>query len=246
MIEYFKNLKISKKLYVFAFGAILSLIFFGLFSHRTINEVKVNGELYQKIVNGKDLVADILPPPEYIIESYLICNQLFLERDIQKIDELVKQGAQLKSDFSSRHEYWTPILENPEAKNLLLVEAYTPAMEFYKIRDEEYIPAIRTGNYALAENILTQKLKIKYETHRKAIDQLVSIVNKDNARLEDNSKRSISDNMSLMYAIFAISIILIFLMATLISKSIVPSIRQAVLAANAIAKGELSFFKQNQ
>jgi hypothetical protein len=38
--------------------------------------VKANGPIYVKIAQGKDLIADILPPPEYIIESYLNCLQM--------------------------------------------------------------------------------------------------------------------------------------------------------------------------
>jgi hypothetical protein len=36
-----------------------------------LNELKVGGPLYDRIKLGNDLVADILPPPEYIIEAYL-------------------------------------------------------------------------------------------------------------------------------------------------------------------------------
>jgi hypothetical protein len=45
---------------------------YGSWSFKTLNELKVNGPLYQRIVQNKDLIADILPPPEYIIESYLV------------------------------------------------------------------------------------------------------------------------------------------------------------------------------
>jgi methyl-accepting chemotaxis protein len=36
----------------------------------------VNGPVYQEIVNGKDLIADILPPPLYIVESYMLANEI--------------------------------------------------------------------------------------------------------------------------------------------------------------------------
>ncbi|MPZ39062.1 MAG: hypothetical protein GEU95_13550 [Rhizobiales bacterium] len=35
------------------------------------HQICVGGPTYTKIIQGKDLVADILPPPAYIIESYL-------------------------------------------------------------------------------------------------------------------------------------------------------------------------------
>ena len=49
---------------------------YGAWSFKALNEIQVNGPIYQRIVQSKDLIADILPPPEYIIESYLVCLQM--------------------------------------------------------------------------------------------------------------------------------------------------------------------------
>ena len=45
-----------------------AVVFTGIFA---LSEVKVGGPLYNKLKLGNDLIADILPPPEYVIESYL-------------------------------------------------------------------------------------------------------------------------------------------------------------------------------
>ena len=49
---------------------------FGVMAWFTLQQLQVNGPLYQRIVQGKDIIADVLPPPEYIIESYLVSLQL--------------------------------------------------------------------------------------------------------------------------------------------------------------------------
>ena len=51
-----------------------------LLGYRTLDFVKVNGPIYKNIRAGKDIIADVLPPPKYIIESYLICNHVFFEK----------------------------------------------------------------------------------------------------------------------------------------------------------------------
>jgi methyl-accepting chemotaxis protein len=55
-----------------------------------VQEVQVNGPLYQRIVEGKDIVADILPPPEYIIESYLVVLQMVQEPESDRRNELIQ------------------------------------------------------------------------------------------------------------------------------------------------------------
>ena len=53
------QLRIKGRLYAFTIGVL------------SFNQLHVGGPVYTKIVEGKDLVADILPPPAYVIEAYL-------------------------------------------------------------------------------------------------------------------------------------------------------------------------------
>ena len=41
-----------------------------------MSELKVGGSSYERIIAGKDLVADILPPPLYVVEAYLEAEQV--------------------------------------------------------------------------------------------------------------------------------------------------------------------------
>ena len=57
-----KFLSITTRLWSIAGAVLLGLFTFAFFAYSTINDVKINGKLYQEIVLTKDLVADILPP----------------------------------------------------------------------------------------------------------------------------------------------------------------------------------------
>ena len=46
----------------------LGFAFFGGWSFKTLNELRVNGPLFDRIVQSKDLLGDILPPPVYVLE----------------------------------------------------------------------------------------------------------------------------------------------------------------------------------
>jgi methyl-accepting chemotaxis protein len=65
------GISISRAIALFGIVTAISLgtiIFTGVYA---LSELKVGGPLYDKIKLGNDLVADILPPPEYVIEAYL-------------------------------------------------------------------------------------------------------------------------------------------------------------------------------
>ena len=64
-------------------------LLFGAWTSHTISETKVGGPNYQRIVLYKDLVADILPPPNYIIESYLTTLHLSApDRRAERVTQL--------------------------------------------------------------------------------------------------------------------------------------------------------------
>lgn len=68
--------KVRTQLAIMLGVLIVGMLIFGVWSFRTLGQVEVNGPIYHDIVRGKDLVADVLPPPNYIIESYLVVLQL--------------------------------------------------------------------------------------------------------------------------------------------------------------------------
>ncbi len=64
-----RSMSLAVRLWAIAATTLLGSIALVLVCVRSVNEVKVRGPLYTDIVMYKDLLADILPPPEYLIES---------------------------------------------------------------------------------------------------------------------------------------------------------------------------------
>ena len=58
------NQTIETKLRLMVGSALLGFTLFGTFAYYTMTVVKVTGPYYQRIAQSKDLIADILPPPE--------------------------------------------------------------------------------------------------------------------------------------------------------------------------------------
>ncbi len=70
------DLKLSQKVVMPVFVSLVGFVIASTASFRALSKINVNGPRYQRIVQGKDLVAVILPPSGYIIESYLVALQL--------------------------------------------------------------------------------------------------------------------------------------------------------------------------
>ena len=113
-----------------------------------INTLKVGGATYTQIILGKDLIADILPPPEYLIESYLETTQLL--DDPGSHQARGKKLAQLRKDYGLRHDYWLGQSFDGDIKDMMTRKSHAFAMEFWKETEEKFLPAIESGNMEAA------------------------------------------------------------------------------------------------
>ena len=234
------NLKISYKLLILIFVFILGFFLFGVVAYKTITNIKINGEMYNEIVLGKDLVADILPPPEYIIESYLTTLQLAKETDKSKIDELINYEAQLKKNYDIRHEVWVSDLPDGDIKKTMVEDSYRPAMEFFKVFENEFVPAIKNGNNESANEIVTMKLDKSYLEHRAAIDKVVTLANNKNSISEETARRTINSDLFVLLALALVVLLVVILFCSVIIKKITDPISFLTYHLKTVATGDFS------
>ena len=103
-----------------------------LASYYSLNELKVGGPVYQRVIQGKDLVADVLPPPEYLIEAFLEVN--LARGDVAALDGHKQRLAKLRKDYDERHDYWARQTLEASVRDILLRESDTPARRFWSSR----------------------------------------------------------------------------------------------------------------
>ncbi len=156
-----------------------SLLIYGIWSFRTLDQLKVGGPIYAQVVQNKDLIADILPPPVYIIESYLTCLELSHISDLSSADINEKRSrlVRLEREYRTRLDYWRQE-KLPNAMQIELDTASKAADLFYQVANQQLLPALNASQRSqdTIKPILTD-LTQHYLKHRSAIDRLVSQAN---------------------------------------------------------------------
>jgi methyl-accepting chemotaxis protein len=203
----FGESRIHTKLVTLVAFFLAAFLFFAGMAWQAIETVRIRGPYYNNIVQSKDLIADILPPPEYLIESYLTVLEMTEEEDPGKLAAFIEKGKQLRADFEARKEFWTTDLAEGKIKTTLLVASYKPGMEFLEKRDKEFIPMLLRGDRAGAKNLAHTFLKQKYGEHRAAIDEVVAMSNEKYKRDEDAAS-SVLRVYTILMSGFAVAIML--------------------------------------
>lgn len=199
---------------------VLSFIGFGFLAFNTLSVLRVNGPIYKDIVQGKDVIADILPPPAYIIESYLVALQLAGETSPAKIKDLKDTLDRLKAEYVQRHDFWNTELPDSATKQIFLNDSKKPALEFYAIINENLIPALDNGEKDKVNEIVYGGLRSKYEEHRKFIDQVVKETTAENQKIEAQAQDSINNRTAMMLGLAVLVALITIIYSTLFSRSL--------------------------
>lgn len=208
--------------------------------HVSIERIKINGPVYQEIVRGKDLIADILPPPEYIIESYFTVLQAMVESNDTRIPAYHERLKKLRSEYDQRHAYWTRELPPGRSRTLLLEESYRPAVRFYDTVEKEFFPALQAHDRVRAEKLLRDVLSPSYEAHRRAVDEIVSLSNAANSETEQHASSMLRNAKIVLTSLGILLFAAVLMIFYGIIRSISTRLSQAVSVANTIASGDLS------
>jgi methyl-accepting chemotaxis protein len=236
----FKNLKIRYKLTFLVVIFIVGFILFGIFAFNTITNLKINGNMYKEIVKGKDLVADVLPPPEYILETHLTAYQILEEKDNEKRKELTNYIDRLVNDYNVRHDVWVKELKDGEMKEKLVEDSYKPAMDYFNILKKEFIPAVEVGDKEIAREIMDTKLYKLYSQHRAALDKVVGLANSSNLGMEEKAKEMISTDTLLLIFLALIILTVVIIICIIIARIITTPLSLLTEHLKTVASGNLS------
>jgi methyl-accepting chemotaxis protein len=175
------RLTISKAFSITGFFILCGIAVSLMTSTVALQGLKIGSPTYDKIVAGKDLVADILPPPAYVIEAYLEAH-LVASEPAQAKRHFERLG-QLKSEYLARREYWEKSETLPSALKSLFARSDIEVRKFWRIVEEPFTAAAKSGDSAQMAKALAD-LSIAYDAHRAVVDELVVKANEFSSQTE--------------------------------------------------------------
>ena len=187
---------------------------------------------------GKDVVADILPPPLYLIEAQLVSSDL-LQTTATERQPLLDKLQTLKKDYDNRNKFWEASGLDQQLANSLLGAQRQHGDLFWKEARERFIPALQ-ANDMVAASTSAKTLRGHYEAHRKGVDTTVNLGNKYAGEKLDSLTSTATQGYLQLGVAAGLGIALVLLLAVPTINRIYRSLREAGEAAAAIAAGDLS------
>ncbi len=197
-MNFLNNLAMKSKIVLLASVFAIGFLMFGVMTFRTIALSKIGSPIYEQLVDAKALRADILPPPGYIVETYLMSHLIQDAADESnppsKLEERLAQYNRLKNEYKTFVETWEAKLPEGEIRDDLLKSSREPAEEFYAMMDNEFLPAIKAKDFDKASDIIDNKLPPAFEKHYKAMMDVVEHVNQMEVDTQAKADQLVASN----------------------------------------------------
>ncbi|MBV8380461.1 MAG: response regulator [Paucibacter sp.] len=174
-------------------GITLALLLLALWTFHTISAVAVNGELYDRILLGEKLEADILPPPQYVVESFLLAGELRNAAPTER-PQLIERLAQRRRELLDGQEQWQRSRLPDSLKRQFTEAVFPPAKAFFEELDRSFLPALENGDDATVRASYA-RLASDYQANRAAVDGLVAALGPYRQQLEAEGQRTIQQSL---------------------------------------------------
>jgi methyl-accepting chemotaxis protein len=140
----------------------------------TIALVRFGGPMTQENTLQDVLLADILPPPAYSVEPYLLTS--LIATDPARAKPHLERLDVTRTEFRDRQAYWaeTPVPEELQAQ----VDATIASADaFWAIVDTRFLPAYKAGDQARMRAIHAGELARAYKAQHGHVLKLVAMSN---------------------------------------------------------------------
>ena len=163
-------MKIKTMVQFGALALVALLISGAVLATSRINEIRMGGPLQLENQKVSDLVADILPPPAFIIEPFM--EAVLSVEDTEHSDIHVKRLKGLKGDYDKRKQVWLSS-DLPTDVRSALVKAFNHSDAFWKEVDARFIPAVERQDIVAAQVSHDRYTTPYIEQHRAEIQHAV-------------------------------------------------------------------------
>lgn len=170
---------------------IVAFILFAALSFWVINQVRVNGPVYNTMKDYQDLVADSLPPSLYPVDAFAFYNQAYVAStnfNNEKRDKAIANAAKFETLFKERATYWQKNIKD-EKLQAALSELIKSGDSFFLVAHSRFLPSLPLGTVAASAPL--SDLTTAFEMTQQTANNFAHAVQAENSALVESQTKFI-------------------------------------------------------
>lgn len=219
-------------------GALLIVSLLGMVGiyQLAMRQTKVNGPIYNEMVQYKNIIADIAQPPKSMSEPYIEATLAL--QDPATAAARAKRLDELQAAYDARQDYWLKQPLEADLKGRLTDASHQSANHFWGILGTKFLPALQKGDMAGAQAAY-KELSAAYTSHRAQMNDLISVAN---AAITAVEAKATDQNRTAMLFVWLASFLMFALLlaaiGVLIVRVVVP-IEELTSTMRDLSRGDL-------
>lgn len=134
--------------------------------------IRADGPMTQDSALQAEILADVLPPPAFVVEPYL--NASLILRDPERAGPYLSELKDERAEFEERKTYWktAPV---PGQLRQPLNDTIAAADKFWQVMEGKFLPAVSSGNRAAMEEAFSMDIAPIYRVQREQVRSIVAL-----------------------------------------------------------------------
>jgi methyl-accepting chemotaxis protein WspA len=205
-----------------------------------INRFAIGGPVYSDLNQRKELTNEMMPPPLLIGRPYLMIQEIESTSDPNEIRNLTARFKEYEASYYQRREFWLAKLPTSDPTRQSIEDtAHKPAMDFFRLANEEYLPNAKgdAAARAKASKVLREQLVPIYREQSRIVQETAKREQAATAAEEARIASELAYWQNVSSAVIVVSLIALGLIGWLIVRSIVKSARELNERVRQMASG---------
>lgn len=180
MINLWNKLDVRIKMLIPMLLTITAMFVIGMMALLKGEQTRIGGPIDDDIQNGKDLVADILPPPMYVVELHLAGSQAACSTDAKRQEKFRGQFTQFMQQYYERQQHWTKTLPDGKIKEIVVGSLNQSVKAYFSACEQQFIPSLASKDTVTSLKMYNTVMVERYNAQRESVDQVVALVTSAN------------------------------------------------------------------
>ena len=190
----------------------------------TLSQTAISGPIYRQIMLGQDLVADILPPPAYLVGSYLTVLQLADAPDPAARQRLMANLRKREAEYYLSYHRWSQSELPDDLREKVLRQSHSLVQDFYRTAYD----AFEVGHAPWERNAAFTRLDSIYTEQRQVVEQTVKLAREYSLREELYASRHMRIMAAVAVAVLALMLLMFLHVYNTVQRSIADPILEAL------------------
>jgi methyl-accepting chemotaxis protein len=109
---------------------------------RTVETLTIHGPLYTDIVQTRDLIADVLPPPQYLVGAVKLVLEAVAQPEEATVTGLETRLRAVRTEYDQRYAHWAAALPEGPVRSWLVHRSAEHARAIWAVIERQVLPLL--------------------------------------------------------------------------------------------------------